>query len=434
LLGATAYLGPLVVPDPAAVAGPWCSEMPLWGNPALTAPDGSCLEAQFPALSSLRGLTTLGTAVRCWDALAPVRAILAEARRDGAEPSPRLERQCTRLLRAAMLRGVLGLRELGPAAGLLGSQAADGLTALLTVVPPCWVEAAREVLVGAAAAPSERDAWAALLRALVWRSGCGICVPVLGLTVKLGTHLQLAGALADLAARHTAFLADALGVAAAPPDALPRLRDTLRRLWKLRWENEHKEPLWRLALHGITGFPMAADRVARAARAGHVHVLRCPCGAGMSGEGGCWVRRHLFWDCHLARSLREAMGAAMGAAVGSLDAAFTREHLWLVLPPPGIQQRVWDVVALAAVAALERGRQRMYKGWSDGAPLTHQQLVVLGTDVVADFWGRVASFASLGIPPKGWGAVPSQHPFLARHDRRVVFCGPPDTASPPASP
>ncbi len=59
LVGAAAFQGPLVVPDSPAVAGPWCWDAPLWDNPALTGPDGMCLEAGFPELFGRRGLTTM---------------------------------------------------------------------------------------------------------------------------------------------------------------------------------------------------------------------------------------------------------------------------------------------------------------------------------------------------------------------------------------
>ena len=109
-------------------------------------------------------------------------------------------------------------------------------------------------------------------------------------------------------------------------------------------------------------------------------------------------------------------------------------HLWLVVPLRGIHPRVWDVVALSALAALERGRQHMYKGGAPPSPLRRAKLVGLGAVVVADFWARVASFAALGIVPDGWGSVPGAHPFLANRAGRVVFVSPPDSASPPPSP
>jgi hypothetical protein len=135
----------------------------------------------------------------------------------------------------------------------------------------------------------------------------------------------------------------------------------------------------------------------------------------------CWVRRHLFWDCFVARTLREELVAALagpGAAPGSV---IDRPHLWLVLPPPGLHPCVWDVVALAALAAIEKGRQHMYRGGASPAPLRRAQLVGIGAEVVADFWARVASFAALGLVPDGWSLVSSAHPFLANRSGRVVF-------------
>ena len=355
LLGASARLGPPVVLDPDAMTGPWCFSAPLWGNPALLGPGGACLEAVFPDLFVLRGFTTLGVAVRCWDALAPVRAALAAAVRRPAGVSPRVARQCTLLVRQRMLRGVLAYRDLGPAVNAHGPSVSAHLDALLALVPASWVAAARLVSAGAAAAPPAQEAWAALLRGLAWGPAGGPFTPVLGTSVKRGTQLQLAAAYQDLKARHVRFLADAYE-GAVPQQAFAVFRDTLRRLWELRWENGHKEALWRLAAHGIAGFPLMQSH------AGRGRAAACPCGTAVTGAGACWVRRHLFWDCFVARTLREELEAAMAGPAASSVPVVERSHLWLVLPPRGIHPRVWDVVALAAVAALERGRQRMYRG------------------------------------------------------------------------
>ncbi len=138
----------------------------------------------------------------------------------------------------------------------------------------------------------------------------------------MASSLQLGPPLQELAERHGAFIAEAYRPVAPEPAALAGFRATLRRLWGLRWENGRKEPLWRLAVHGVAGFPAIAAHATRKAAARLRAAARCPCGARMTGDGPCWVRWHLFWDCFVARSLREEMGAAMGAAVEALDAAF----------------------------------------------------------------------------------------------------------------
>ncbi len=62
-------------------------------------------------------------------------------------------------------------------------------------------------------------------------------------------------------------------------------------------------------------------------------------------------------------------------------------------------------------------------------------LLRISTEVLADFWARLQSFATLGIAPRGWESVPETHCFLASGPGgRVVLRGPPDTDSPPASP
>ncbi|PNH12747.1 hypothetical protein TSOC_000267 [Tetrabaena socialis] len=134
---------------------------------------------------------------------------------------------------------------------------------------------------------------------------------------------------------------------AAPTDAAEApAAPTLRRLWKLRWENEHKSALWRLAINGLPGFPMHATQLA----GGGAAAASCPCGAAMV-EGD---RLHHFWSCAVAGAVRDALSAMLPLVV-------SREQLWLVRCPPGVHQRVWDVVCLAALSAMEYGRRLLYR-------------------------------------------------------------------------
>jgi hypothetical protein len=113
--------------------------------------------------------------------------------------------------------------------------------------------------------------------------------------------------------------------------------------------------------------------------------------------------------------------------------------VWLFHAPEGVQQVVWDVVAMAALAAMERGRCVLYaarRRWlsataTTAPPNTQQQIGLpqlldqqqqqspqeIATEqaiqtAVIDLWGRIKSFAALGIPRKGWDEVGEQHPFL----------------------
>lgn len=74
-------------------------------------------------------------------------------------------------------------------------------------------------------------------------------------------------------------------------------------------------------------------------------------------------------------------------------------------------------------------------GLPAGTVLPSARVLAIGVEVVADFWGRLGNFVSLGIPPRGWDAVPATHPFLARGaGDRMVLVLPDDVGSPPPSP
>ena len=61
---------------------------------------------------------------------------------------------------------------------------------------------------------------------------------------------------------------------------------------------------------------------------------------------------HRFWDCVVAEGLRDVLWAHANGDIA-------RNQMWLVQAPPGVSQAVWNIVCLAAVAALEYGRQHL---------------------------------------------------------------------------
>lgn len=122
--------------------------------------------------------------------------------------------------------------------------------------------------------------------------------------------------------------------------ALAAFAATLRRLWRVRWEPEHKEALWRLAVHGV---PLFA-RFAPAA---------CGCAAVVGADPD--PRLHYFWECPVARAVRAQLCLGAGVEV-------VRAQLWLVQAPARLAAEVWDVVCLAALSAMEFGRRRLSAG------------------------------------------------------------------------
>jgi hypothetical protein len=204
---------------------------------------------------------------------------------------------------------------------------------------------------------------------------------------------------------------------------------TLARLWALKWENYHKEALWRVAANACWSFPKNA-----AQRAAGVAMPLCrACGRDMC-DGD---RRHYFWDCVVARALRENMAMAMlGSPPDTADDCFSRADLWLVQPPAGLAPPVWDVVCLAALSALDSGRQQVIMtGLRVRRALTSAEVMRISVSVIADFWGRLQSYVSLGLRPKAWATVPAHHPFLSRGAGDcVLLVLPDDVGSPPPSP
>ena len=231
-----------------------------------------------------------------------------------------------------------------------------------------------------------------------------------GLSVNAATALQPGALPPARAVQHAAFLAEAAPLPLLPPADAPALLATLARLWAVRWENQHKDAFWRLTVDAI---PLV----------GNSHVRRsaplCPCGAATAPS----PRAHCFWACPVAVAVRAELDREVGGAV-------TRADLWLARPPQGIAPPVWDVVCLAAVEAIERGRWSLPKGSAAGdteeAALPAGGVHAAAVVAVASFWGALADFAALGVAPRGWGGVAPNHPFLGRSvSNRLVLARPP---------
>jgi hypothetical protein len=121
---------------------------------------------------------------------------------------------------------------------------------------------------------------------------------------------------------------------------------TLRRLWAIKWELEHKETLWRLVADGV---PLPGNT--------HLHrtpVEPCGCGgyggeAGQSRQPQISPRAHHCWECPVAQALVQQIAAFVPGTI-------SRANVWLAEAPAGIQPCMWDVVSLAALSAMERAR------------------------------------------------------------------------------
>ncbi|PNH08850.1 hypothetical protein TSOC_004573 [Tetrabaena socialis] len=181
---------PLILPSPALEPGPWCFNMPLWGNPFLPgATAGQSLEADFADLAGIRGFNTVGMAVRCCAAMTAL-LLTAPITPPGQPVNPAVARQLTQAYHATVLRGILQIEPAAlPPALRSFPMALARFIALHPRMPPAWCAAAGVVANapgGAAAAPAAPVVWSLLLRHLGWRLGTTV-IPLLTLTVKQAT-------------------------------------------------------------------------------------------------------------------------------------------------------------------------------------------------------------------------------------------------------
>ena len=360
-------------PAPLEEAGPWCWAAPLWGNPLLRSPafpDG--IDWDFADVAAAR----VGTVGDLLAAQAAVAAHLGSA--------------------AAYAHHVWGPRfhHYGPFADR--HHATDRLAQLAAALPPAWVAAAggagAAVAAGALAPPAAADAMAAITGRLGWTVPREPePVPLAAITVRAATAVQRVPAERQRQAERLAPFAEACG---GTPD---RLREAFARLWRLPWENKHKEPFWRLVYNA---FPTAA----------RLHLDRpCACGGG----GPRPDRTHNFWDCPVAAAVRGCIDAALAEAQPGA-APVTRSRVWLPASPAGVYAGVWDVVCLAALAAMDKGRRLMAAAFFDPAPPPPAALVARSIRAArAHFWCALADFVALQRIPAAWRQrCPPAHPFI----------------------
>ena len=250
------------------------------------------------------------------------------------------------------------------------------------------------------------------------------------LTVRELTAMQQDAAAEQRRQRSLAFVTEAMP-AGEPAAALITTRNTflatLPKVWALRWENRHKEVLWRLAVDGVPLYGSA--RFTRNA-SGPPPTTCC--------SGARAGRRHQFWDCPVAAAVRRELERCMPRRQ---HRPLARRHVWLLLPPKrgDVEEQVWHVVCLAALNAMNHGQRmltalRMGGGSLSGAaarrcrrhntaPTAPTPPAPTATDLqrqqasaaaVAYFWSQLRSFVALyqRSLPKTWPPLPAAHPFI----------------------
>jgi hypothetical protein len=185
----------------------------------------------------------------------------------------------------------------------------------------------------------------------------------------------------------------ATGLNLQPQTLIPELHALLRKLWKLPWDNSRKEVFWRLTLDGL---PSAA----------RMHMLGVSCDCGVVAPD----RQHHFWGCPVAQAITQVMRRQLPP-----QCHVRRINVWLCRPPsPDVHVGVWQVVCLAAIISMNKGRQLIYKLSTSQPALSAQQRIQVACKVaVATFWDMLVDFVGVGLSNPVWLVeVGPAHPFL----------------------
>jgi hypothetical protein len=254
------------------------------------------------------------------------------------------------------------------------------------------------------------------------------------LSVKAATTLQVAAALAEQRRSRGLYVTWALAADAAGTPGQPEVEAAGRSLsammdalWRVAWDNERKETLWRLTVNGVPG------------AGGHDISMPGPCPCGWVGpdpgtpeqqRAFAW-RGHYFWDCPVAKAVVSELAAVLPPTV-----ALKCAHVWLLDSPSPAQAlpKVWALACMVAIEAMSFGRKALwalhYEELGRG-PVDEAQTLITDHFPVVDgasptvsivqrasrkaaawFWCLLQDFVSLQDVPPSWGDVPTSHPFV----------------------
>lgn len=214
-------------------------------------------------------------------------------------------------------------------------------------------------------------------------------------TVRFGTRVLCAAQMTEVSKRFRLFVEEVGG--SLPTDASPEIVtcSTLSRLWSLPVPNPAKETFWR-CFH---------DALPTAAR---LHQRwRCGCNAPLHSPG----RKHHFHDCPIAVAVADTIAAKLPAS--------TDTPLWPAIraakPPPNISQPIWDIVCLAACAAMDAGRRHFVHATQFAQPRATRTPALITESTafaVAYFWEELDVATACPLPATWRTGIPDNHPFI----------------------
>lgn len=221
--------------------------------------------------------------------------------------------------------------------------------------------------------------------------------PLSQFSVSFGTYLFSVDLRTKRASRTTAYICEALSVPAdseVPLSVLTHFNRLFPSLWALPIYNSLKEPFWRLVL----------DALPLGSRMGKVTGCRC-------GGAGPHTRRHAYWDCPLASTLRDWFSLEFSRL--RLNVKLEPSHFFLMQAPlPCIPPKNWEVLCLLYFAAVDSARRFIYRPLPKRAPDNHY--VADGRHKVRRFfYSNLCDFLSMNsLASKSKVRFMAHHPFM----------------------
>jgi hypothetical protein len=377
----------LLRPPTENPAGHWCLTIPVWGNPLVSDQAGTleCRDAAVP-FKSAKNMSTL------WEILRMYYTV-----RDMT--------QQVWLQQGRHLMGYYAFMAMPQQYDAL--EKIEALMAEINSIRPDLMQEARDrywvvvpdSLAGRRTFPDPGRIMAEIPEIMGWRPPRGDPITPASFNVRKATALQRAALPRPQQVKFEQFAA-----LAGAEDEVRAVLDMLRRAWSLPWDNKFMEPMWMLVLNGVA----SPERFGRS-------VQRCGCNR-VAGAG----RAHIFHECPASQALYTAIQTELSAVLGS-PVTLTRRHVWMAEKPvQALHQGIWDLVCLAAIAAMDRGRAYLFKRVRSGTPPGQTLGAAAGRKVVADFFGNLADFCGLNVAPVEWQfQVPVDHPFLTFDSERA---------------
>ena len=460
---------PLLVSPFTAVPGAWCSSVPLWGNPLLqlehpetqrTVPwpvsllPLASVPPRPPAPRAPPRTTTTPPPIP-----SPSPIITPHPPSPPHLPPPPPPPPVWIAGFGEFRRQHAGIRTLGDAVRLHRHLSGTGsilpgrghtlfhpilanVAALLSALPPSWVEMARSLPAHASGVVNpalEEEAVRLAISRLGWPSPlpspllppppgrkppAPICLVDSSFSVRSATAIQLAGDFTEQRSRRLEFTLAALTAGAPPVPPAPAtvtaaatgLEASLSTLWGISWDNSYKETLWRLLVNGVSGAGGHDIPHTGPCQCGWAPPARDPARVDDSKHRAYALRLHCFWECPVAQAVVAELQRGLPAR--EAPPPLSPADVWLLQPPAGrtVHPGIWAFVCMVALHAMELGRRHLWsaalRATAVGPPA---QLVASASRVASAWmWCLLQDFVDLHEVPEGWGGKlgTSRHPFI----------------------